>query len=89
MFLAVFRQMCIDGNKRRGYNALRINMSALQAAQFSKFKRKSRKTGSSETDGISVAKLYDLVKRYKISSFNVFISDYCIVNTFFAFFLKK
>ena len=51
-------------NKKRGYNAQRINMSALQAAQFSKLIRKSRKAGSSETDGISVANLYSLVKTY-------------------------
>nr|AHF25394.1 hypothetical protein [uncultured bacterium Contig137] len=51
-------------NKKRGYNAQRINMSALQAAQFSQLIRKSRKTGSSEADGINVANLYSLVKTY-------------------------
>ena len=51
-------------NKKRGYNVLRIKMSSLQTSQFSDLIRKSRQIGSSVMDGISVADLYSLVKKY-------------------------
>lgn len=50
-------------NNKRGYNVLRIKMSSLQASQFSKMIRKSRKVGSSVMDAISVADLYSFVKQ--------------------------
>lgn len=51
-------------SKSRGYNVQRIKMSSLQAAQFSELTRKSRKSGSSAKDGISIAQLYSLVKTF-------------------------